>query len=175
MTTPLSPNLYTTWRDDPNEEWILINNESEGYFSHNSDAIKERVKTLRNHFFKLSVGVGAALYKANVGGFLFEHGVAFWVYTQQAPQSLWAQYFYANAAHEAAMQIFGYNVFGVISVSHVATIAFAIVASVVVIKIGVAIYNAYAAKDFKEYEVVLSITDLVKETFSGLTWFAPTF
>ncbi len=116
----------------------------------------------KRRIIRLGLLTAAAMQVLKVGGFLFEHGVAFYAYAKYAPKTLWAQYFYANAAHEAAKRILSTTLFGC-SVSSVMTSVLAVVAGVIISKAGAAIYNLCVDKDKK---ISISLVDMISDIFS---------
>ncbi|MBA3603492.1 MAG: hypothetical protein H0W50_07615 [Parachlamydiaceae bacterium] len=116
----------------------------------------------KRRIIRLGLLSAAAMQVMKVGGFLFEHGVAFYAYVQYAPKTLWGQYFYANAAHEAAKRILSTTLFGC-SVSSVMTSVLAVVAGVIISKGVAAIYNLFVDRDKK---IFISLVDMISDIFS---------
>ncbi len=116
----------------------------------------------KRRFIRLGLATATAMQLMKVGGFLFEHSVAFYAYVQYAPKTLWGQYFYANAAHEAAKKILTTTLLGC-SISSVMTSALAVVAGVVITKSGAAIYNCCVDRNKK---ISISLIDMISDIFS---------
>jgi hypothetical protein len=116
----------------------------------------------KRRIIRLGLATAAAMQIMKVGGVLFEHSVAFYAYVQYSPKTLWGQYFYANATHEAAKKILSTTLLGC-SISSVMTSALAVRAGVVVAKSGAAIYNCCVDKDKK---ISIGLSDMVSDIFS---------
>lgn len=144
-------------------------NLSNSYPAHSSHHLPEaRISVLKGRFIKAGIAVAACMQAIGAGGFLFEHGVAFYAYCRNAPSSLFMQYFYANAAHEAAEKILNQTIFG-FSASSVATAAFSATTGILVIKLGVGIYNLTVEEEKK---IPLSFLKAIQTIFSSLfSWF----
>ncbi len=122
----------------------------------------ERTELIKRRFIRFGFGIAAVMQAMNVGSFILKHGVAFYAYSQYAPTTLWGQYFYANATHEAAMQILGTKVLG-LSILTVATAAFAIISGALSTKIGATLYNCCIEK---EARISISLIDMISEIFN---------
>lgn len=116
----------------------------------------------KRRIIRLGLVTAAVLQLMKVGGFLFEHSVAFYAYVQYAPKTLWGQYFYANATHEAAKRILSTTVLGC-SISAVMTSVLAVIAGVTISKIGAAIYNLCVERNKK---ISITLIDMISDIFS---------
>ena len=132
-----------------------IENKEEVKAKNTADLYKRRI-------IRLGLVTAAVLQLMKVGGFLFEHGVAFYAYVQYAPKTLWGQYFYANAAHEAAKRIFSITLLGC-SISSVMTSVLAVIGGVAISKGGAAIYNLCVDRDKR---ISISMIDMISDIFS---------
>lgn len=130
------------------EDWVLVDSNLNTYDRANDYAIKSRVEVLKGRFLDAGRAVAAAAYACRLGGFLLEHGAAFYAFVQIAPKTPFEQYFYAHAIHELAMSIMNYTIFGV-SASSLATVAVALISGVIVTKVGITIYNLCVDKEWK--------------------------
>lgn len=119
------------------------------------------VDAIKGHFIKIGVMAAVGMQAFKIGGKALEHAVAFCVYLRYAPASPFEQYFYAHAAHEAAMKVLNYSCLG-ISVSSIATTSFALISGALAVKLSVAIYNRMASEKSK---VDLSLTGVIQEVF----------
>ncbi|MGZ3633596.1 MAG: hypothetical protein ACXWM7_04810, partial [Parachlamydiaceae bacterium] len=126
----------------------------------NSKAIANWIHSRKISLLKVGAWVAAALYGLKVGQFLLEPSVGFCAYAYAAPQTLWGQYFYANAAHETAMRILGSTFFG-FSPGGVANLVLAIGVSVVIIKTAIFVHNALHARQYDEYRIVFKTSDIM--------------
>lgn len=129
-----------------------------------AEAIQNRVSVIRARFIKCGILTAAGMQAGRVGGVLFEHGVAYYTYAHYAPKSLFAQYFYANAAHEAAMQILNYPIMGV-TASSLVTASFSLLTGLLVAKLGAGVYNLCVEK---ERRVSLSLIGAIGAIFSSV-------
>jgi hypothetical protein len=159
---PAGPLVRSTWNDEVTaDEWIIVeNNDIDGFDQWNSKAITDWVNSRKISLLKVGAWVAAALYGFKVGQFLLEHSVGFCAYAYAAPQTLWGQYFYANAAHETAMRILGSTFFG-FSPGGVANLVLAVGVSVVIIKTAIFVHNALHARQFDEYRIVFKTSDIM--------------
>lgn len=135
------------------KDWVLIDSDANEKNINENDrandyAIKRKVEVLKGRYLDAGKAVAAIAYASRLGGFLLEHGAAFYAYVQIAPQTAFEQYFYANAIHELAMSIMNYSVLGV-SASSIATVAVSLIAGVLVTKLGIVIYNLTVDKEWK--------------------------
>lgn len=124
-------------------------------------AKKLKVEVIKGRFLDAGKAVIAASYSFRIGGFLLEHGAAFYAYSQIAPASVFEQYFYANAIHEFSMSVMNYTICGV-SASSLATATFAIISGIIVTKAGVTIYNLFV---YKESRVNLTLVATIQNIF----------
>jgi hypothetical protein len=143
------------------KDWMLVDPNINAYDRANDYAIKKRVEVLKDRFLDAGRAVAAAAMACRLGGFLLEHGAAFYAFVQIAPKTVLEQYIYANAIHELAMSILNFTVFGV-SASTLATIAVAIIAGVLVTKLGIFIYNLRVEK---EWQINLSLIGTIQSIF----------
>jgi hypothetical protein len=127
-------------------------------------AAKKRKDAIEGRFIKLGAATAVAMQAMGVGGWLLEHAVAFYAYAQSPPATVFAQYFYANATHEVAMQVIGYSVCG-ISLSTIATTIASMAVGVFVIKAGIEIYNLCVEE---ECQINLGIIEVIQEIFFRL-------
>lgn len=137
----------------------------EGPSAHSIDALGEnrnKPDLFKRRFIRLGLVAAASMHVTKAGGYLFEHGVAFYAYVQYAPKTLWGQYFYANATHEAAQKILTTSLFG-FSISSVMTCAFSVVAGVIISKGGAAVYNLLVDRDKR---ISITIVDMISDIFS---------
>lgn len=130
---------------------------------HQAAAVR-RAGIIKSRFIRLGLATTAAMQMTRAGGFLLEHSVAFYTYAQYAPNTLWRQYFCANATHVAAMKILSTNVFGV-SISSITTVTVALAAGLIVAKGGAAIYNLCVEKEKK---FSLSLMDMISDLFASV-------
>lgn len=121
----------------------------------------KRAHVIKRRIIRLGLGIATAMQIMRVGGFLLEHGVAFYAYSKYAPTTLWGQYFYANAAHEATMKILGTKILG-FSVSSVATSTLAVISAIFASKLLAFIYNRFVEKESK---ISISVIDMISEIF----------
>lgn len=143
------------------QDWVLVDSNLDSSDRSNDFAIKMRVQVIKGRFLDAGKAVAAAAYACGLGGFLLEHGAAFYAFVQIAPKTPFEQYFYANAIHEIAMGIMNFSVFG-ISASTIATVVVALIAGVIVTKLGIVIYNRCVDK---EWRVDLSFRGAIQNLF----------
>ena len=126
------------------------------------EGIANKPEIFKHRIIRLGLISAASLQVMKVGGYLFEHGVAFYAYAQYAPKTLWGQYFYANATHEAAQKILTTSLFG-FSISSVMTCVFSVCAGVIISKSAVIVYNLLADRDKR---ISITIIEMISGIFS---------
>lgn len=126
--------------------------------------VRKQVRKVKKIFINVGAGAAVVMQAAGAGGYLLENAVALYAYAQTASTSVFAQYFFANATHELAMQVIGYSVCGV-SLSTVATTLLSMIVGVIVIKVGIEIYNLCVEEDQKIY---LNFARIIHKVFFSL-------